>query len=262
MARQLGVSVGQKVTLVAPKGQITPAGLLPRLKRFTVAGIFELGMYEHDSGLAILHLGDAVRLFKTEGLVSGRRLKLADLYQAPRIREELSRSLGTGYRVTDWTIQHVNLFRAIKIERRVMFIILLLIVAVAAFNIVSTLVMLVTDKRSDVAILRTLGLGPRRVMAIFIIQGTLIGIIGIFVGGISGVVTAVNIETLVPWLEGLFGIEFFPSSVYVITDFPAQLKWKDVYQIISVSFVLSVVATLYPAWRASRTDPAEVLRYE
>ena len=262
LARQLGVSVGQKVTLVAPKGQITPAGLLPRLKRFTVAGIFELGMYEHDSGLAILHLGDADRLFKTEGLVSGRRLKLADLYQAPQIRGQLSRSLGAGYRVTDWTTQHINLFRAIKIERRVMFIILLLIVAVAAFNIVSTLVMLVTDKRSDVAILRTLGLGPRRVMAIFMIQGTLIGLIGIFIGGISGVITAVNVETLVPWLEGLFGIEFFPSSVYVITDFPAQLKWRDVYQIISISFVLSVVATLYPAWRASRTDPAEVLRYE
>tara|TARA_B100000586_G_scaffold195703_1_gene144509 strand:- start:452 stop:1111 length:660 start_codon:yes stop_codon:yes gene_type:complete len=219
-------------------------------------------MYEHDSGLAILHLGDAARLFKTGGLVSGRRLKLADLYQAPRIREQLSRSLGAGYRVTDWTIQHVNLFRAIKIERRVMFIILLLIVAVAAFNIVSTLVMLVTDKRSDVAILRTLGLGPRRVMAIFMIQGTLIGLIGTFIGGISGVITAVNVETLVPWLEGLFAIEFFPSSVYVITDFPAQLKWRDVSQIVSISFVLSVVATLYPAWRASRTDPAEVLRYE
>ncbi len=144
----------------------------------------------------------------------------------------------------------------------VMFIILLLIVAVAAFNIVSTLVMLVTDKRPDVAILRTLGLGPRRVMAIFVIQGTLIGLIGTFIGGISGVITAVNVETLVPWLEGLFGIEFFPSSVYVITDFPAQLKWRDVSQIISISFVLSVVATLYPAWRASRTDPAEVLRYE
>lgn len=262
LARQLGVSVGQKVTLVAPKGQITPAGLLPRLKRFTVAGIFELGMYEHDSGLAILHLDDASRLFKTGASVSGLRLKLPDLYDAPRIRDQLSRALGETYRVTDWTIQHINLFRAIKIERRVMFIILLLIVAVAAFNIVSTLVMLVTDKRSDMAILRTLGLGPPRVMAIFMIQGTLIGLVGTLIGGVSGVITALNVETLVPWLESMFGVEFFPSSVYVITDFPAQLKWEDVYQIISISFVLSVVATLYPAWRAAKTDPAEVLRYE
>ncbi|MEC9330150.1 MAG: lipoprotein-releasing ABC transporter permease subunit [Pseudomonadota bacterium] len=259
---QLGASIGDKVTVVAPKGQITPAGLLPRLKRFTVVGIFELGMHEYDSGLALLHIDDAAKLLKTTDKVTGIRLKIDDLYHAPATRNSLAKMLGSRYRVSDWTQEHVNFFRALKIERRVMFIILLLIVAVAAFNIVSTLIMVVTDKRADVAILRTLGMSPFRVMMIFIIQGSLIGLAGTLAGGAVGILTAVNVETLVPWLESLFEIEFFPASVYVISDFPAELRWPDVYQITSVSLLLSVLATLYPAWRASRTDPVEVLRFE
>ena len=259
---QLNASIGDKVTVVAPKGQITPAGLLPRLKRFTVVGIFELGMYEYDSGLVLLHIDDAAKLLKAGSKVNGIRLKVSDLYRAPVTRNALAEKLGSRYRVSDWTREHVNFFRALKIERRVMFIILLLIVAVAAFNIVSTLVMVVTDKRADVAILRTMGMKPIRVMMIFIIQGTVIGFAGTLAGAAVGILTAINVETLVPWLENLFKIEFFPASVYVISDFPAELRWPDVYQITGISLFLSVLATLYPAWRASRTVPAEVLRYE
>ena len=210
----------------------------------------------------MLHIDDAAKLLKTTDKVTGIRLKIDDLYHAPATRNSLAKMLGSRYRVSDWTQEHVNFFRALKIERRVMFIILLLIVAVAAFNIVSTLIMVVTDKRADVAILRTLGMSPFRVMMIFIIQGSLIGLAGTLAGGAVGILTAVNVETLVPWLESLFEIEFFPASVYVISDFPAELRWPDVYQITSVSLLLSVLATLYPAWRASRTDPVEVLRFE
>jgi len=259
---QLGASIGDKVTVVAPKGQITPAGLLPRLKRFTIVGIFELGMHEYDSGLALLHIDDAAKLLKTDSKVTGIRLKVSDLYRAPVTRNALAEKLGNLYSVSDWTREHVNFFRALKIERRVMFIILLLIVAVAAFNIVATLVMVVTDKRADVAILRTMGMSPIRVMMIFIIQGSVIGFAGTLAGAVIGIVTAINVETLVPWLENLFNIEFFPASVYVISDFPAQLRWPDVYRITGVSLLLSVLATLYPAWRAARTIPAEVLRFE
>ena len=259
---QLGASIGDKVTVVAPKGQITPAGLLPRLKRFTIVGIFELGMHEYDSGLALLHIDDAAKLLKTDSKVTGIRLKVSDLYRAPVTRNALAEKLGNLYSVSDWTREHVNFFRALKIERRVMFIILLLIVAVAAFNIVATLVMVVTDKRADVAILCTMGMSPIRVMMIFIIQGSVIGFAGTLAGAVIGIVTAINVETLVPWLENLFNIEFFPASVYVISDFPAQLRWPDVYRITGVSLLLSVLATLYPAWRAARTIPAEVLRFE
>jgi lipoprotein-releasing system permease protein len=262
LASKLDVVLGDKVTVVAPKGQVTPAGLLPRLKRFRVAGIFELGMYEYDSALALSHIEDAARLFRTEGRATGLRLKLKDVYDAPRVRQKLTELLGSGVGITDWTREHSNLFRALKIEKRVMFIILLLIVAVAAFNIVSTLIMVVSDKEADVAILRTLGISPLSVMGIFVVQGVMIGITGTLIGTGVGVLTAINIETLVPWLEELLNTEFFPSSIYVITDFPAQMKWPDVIQIASASFGISLVATLYPAWRASRTQPAEALRYE
>ena len=262
LASKLDVVLGDKVTVVAPKGQVTPAGLLPRLKRFRVAGIFELGMYEYDSALALIHIEDAARLFRTEGRATGLRLKLKDVYDAPRVRQKLTELLGSGVGITDWTREHSNLFRALKIEKRVMFIILLLIVAVAAFNIVSTLIMVVSDKEADVAILRTLGISPLSVMGIFVVQGVMIGITGTLIGTGVGVLTAINIETLVPWLEELLNTEFFPSSIYVITDFPAQMKWPDVIQIASASFGISLVATLYPAWRASRTQPAEALRYE
>ena len=262
LARALSATVGDRVTLIAPKGRITPAGLLPRMKRFTVGAIFEMDMYEYDSGLAIIHMGDAATLLESADGVSGIRLQLEDLYQAPKIGGALGRKLGPGLRLSDWTREHANFFTALKIERRVMFIILLLIITVAAFNIVSTLVMVVTDKQSDVAILRTLGLPPFQVMGIFVVQGVVIGLVGTLVGAVCGVLTALNIESLVPWIEELFNIEFFPASVYVISDFPAELRWPDVATITAVSFFISLVATIYPAWRAARTEPAQALRYE
>ncbi len=262
LARQLGLSLGSKVTLVAPRGNVTPAGLLPRLKRFTVVGIFSIGMYEYDAGLALIHLADAARLYRSGDHVTGVRLKINDVYRAPLVRRDLERALGPGYLVSDWTRQHVNFFRALKIEKRVMFIILFLIVAVAAFNIVATLVMVVTDKQSDIAILRTLGLSPRGVMGVFMVQGILIGAVGTILGGLTGVLTSLNIETLVPFFENLFSVKFFPADVYVISDFPAEMHWGDVGRITAASLLMSTVATLYPAWRASRTQPAEALRYE
>ncbi len=262
LARRLRVSLGDKVTLVAPKAQITPTGLLPRLKRFTVVGTFKIGMYEYDAGLVLIHLDDAGRLYRSNGQVSGVRLKLQDVYDAPRVRRDLKRELGPGYFVSDWTREHANFFRALKIEKRVMFIILFLIVAVAAFNIVATLVMVVTDKQSDIAILRTLGMSPKGIMGVFMVQGAVIGVIGTLLGGITGVVTSLNIETLVPFFEHLFGVQFFPADVYVISDFPAEMHWDDVIKITGASLIMSAVATLYPAWRGSRTQPAEALRYE
>lgn len=262
LAFSLGAYLGSKVTVVAPRGQITPAGLLPRLKRFTVVGTFKVNMHEYDSALAFIHLGDAMKLYKSASQVSGLRLTLQDVFQAPLLRNTLMQSLGDGFRIRDWTLEHANFFRALKIEKRVMFIILFLIIAVAAFNIVSTLVMVVTDKQADIAILRTLGMSPKSVMAVFMVQGTVIGIIGTIMGGVTGIITSLNIETLVPFFENLFGIEFFPADVYVISDFPAELHWNDVIKITLASFIMSITATLYPAWRASRTQPAEALRYE
>jgi lipoprotein-releasing system permease protein len=262
LARMLGVHIGHKVTLTVPQGQVTPAGLLPRMKRFSVVGIFKIGMYEYDSGLAVMHLDDAAKLYRTEGQVSGLRLRLHDVFAAPAVRARLAEKLGASYRVGDWTREHANFFRALKIEKRVMFIILFLIIAVAAFNLVSSLVMLVTDKQADIAILRTLGLSPRGVMAIFLTQGVLVGAVGTVLGAGLGVITALNIETIVPFLENLLGAKFFPADVYVISDFPAELHWDDVAQIAAASFIMSALATLYPAWRGARTQPAEALRYE
>jgi len=262
LAYKIGAHAGDKVTVVLPQGQVTPAGLLPRLKRFTVVGIFEIGHYLYDSGLALIHLDDASRLLRLEGGVSGVRLKLADVYEAPRLSPVLEARLGTDFRVRDWTREHVNYFRALKIEKAVMFIILLLIVAVAAFNIVSTLVMLVTDKQSDIAILRTLGMSPGGVMAVFMVQGAVIGTVGTVAGSLAGIFTALNIEWLVPAIEQLFGTHILAPDLYYITEVPSDMRWVDVGLITGASMLMGLVATLYPAWRASRTQPAEALRYE
>jgi lipoprotein-releasing system permease protein len=262
LARGLGVGVGDKVVVIAPQGQVTPAGILPRLKQFRVVGIFEVGMYEYDAGLALAHLDDAAKLFSLGDRVSGLRLKLDDLYRAPRVSQEIQALLPDDLYVTDWTQQHANFFRAVQIEKNVMFIILLLIVAVAAFNIVSTLVMMVTDKQADIAILRTLGASPGSIMKIFIVQGAMIGVIGTLMGALGGVLLALNVETVVPAIERLFGVHFLAKDVYYISELPSKLMWGDVTVITLVSLVLSLLATLYPSWRASRTNPAEALRYE
>jgi len=262
LALRLGAWVGNKVTLVTPQVTVTPAGILPRLKRFTVVGIFEVGMYEYDNGLAVMNLADAAKLFRMGDTVSGLRLKVDDLLRAPAVAHELETKLPPGYIVSDWTQQHVNFFRAVQMEKTVMFVILLLIVAVAAFNIVSTLVMMVRDKEADIAVLRTLGATPRSIMAIFIVQGSVIGIVGTVLGGVFGVLLALNVETIVPLIEHLFHVEFLSAEVYYISELPSDLQWPDVINICGVSLVLSLVATLYPAWRAARTQPAEALRYE
>ncbi len=262
LARALNVVVGDKVTLIAPQGLVTPAAVLPRLKQFRVVGVFEVGMAEYDSGLALIHLEDAQRLYRMEDRVSGVRLKVDDLFAAPRIGRELLRYLDAGVFVTDWTRVHANFFRAVAIEKNMMFLILSLIVAVAAFNIVSTLVMAVTDKQADIAILRTLGASPASIMQIFIVQGALIGCIGLAAGVVGGVALALNVGTVVPFLERVLGIQFLAKDVYYISELPSDLQWGDVGVITGVSFVLTLLATLYPSWRASRVNPAEALRYE
>jgi lipoprotein-releasing system permease protein len=262
LARAMDVLPGDKVALIAPQGVVTPAGMLPRLKQFRVVGIFEVGMFEYDAGLALIHLQDAQKLYRLGDRVSGLRLKLDDLYAAPRVVGELSKSLQGDYYISDWTRSHANFFRAVQIEKNVMFIILMLIVAVAAFNIVSTLVMVVTDKRPDIAILRTLGASPASVMKIFMVQGSLIGVIGTALGVVGGVLLALNVETVVPAIEHVFGIQFLAKDVYYISELPSKLEWRDVATIGGVSLALSFLATLYPSWRASRTEPAEALRYE
>jgi lipoprotein-releasing system permease protein len=262
LARALNVGIGDKVTVIAPQGLVTPAAVLPRIKQFNVTGLFEVGMFEFDSGLALIHLHDAQKLYRLEDRVTGVRLKVDDLFAAPRIARELLRYLDADAFVSDWTRSHANFFRAVQIEKNMMFLILLLIVAVAAFNIVSTLVMAVTDKQADIAILRTLGASPGSIMQVFIVQGALIGLIGLGVGVVGGVALALNVETVVPFIERVFGIQFLDKSVYYITDLPSDLQWGDVGIIMVVSFLLTLVATLYPSWRASRTNPAEALRYE
>lgn len=262
LARILGVLVGDKVTMVTPSANVTPAGIAPRLKRFTVVGIFYLGMYEYDSTMAIIHMKDAQRLFRMQGKITGVRAKLNDLFAAPFIRNELQDNSLSNYWVRDWSSYHANWFRAVKIEKRMIFLLLLLIVAVAAFNIVSTLVMVVTDKQSDIAILRTLGASPRSIMGIFMVQGAIIGMIGTLVGTVGGVSLALNLDTVVPFIEGIFGIRILDPAVYYISVLPSDLHWDDVWMICSISLVLGLVATIYPAWRASKTQPAEALRYE
>ena len=262
LAGALGVSIGDKVTLVAPKATATPAGILPRLRRFTVTGIFEVKHAQYDNQLAVVNVEDAARLFQLDGGVTGLRLKLDDMFLAPSIGRELAADLPGTYWVRDWTQYHANFFRALKTEKTVMFVILTLIVAVAAFNIVSALIMVVTDKESDIAILRTLGVTPGSVMLIFIVQGMLIGLIGTLLGMVGGVLLADNVETLVPAIEHLFNTKFLSPDVYYISEVPSDMRWSDVGLITLVAFLMSVAATIYPAWRASRTQPAEALRYE
>ena len=262
IARALGLRVGDRVTLISPQGQVTPAGLMPRLKQFTVTGVFALDHNEFDSALALVRMEDAQALYRLEGAVSGVRLKVRNVDAAPRISAELTRLLPVEAYVTDWTQQNVNYFRAIQIEKRMMFIILTLIIAVAAFNLVSTLVMVVTDKHPDIAILRTLGASPSSVMKIFVVQGAVIGVIGTLIGVVAGVLLALNVETVVPAIERAFNFEILSREVYYISELPSDLHWRDVWSVAAVSLVLAFVATIYPSWRAARVNPAEALRYE
>ena len=262
LAYVLGLRPGDRVTVVTPQISPTPAGVMPRLKRFTVRGIFEVGMGEYDGGMAFIHLRDAAKLMRLGNGVTGVRLRLDDLYLAPQVGREVASSLGGYYRVSDWTWQHRNFFSALSTEKRMMWLILFLIVAVAAFNIVSALVMVVTDKRSDIAIMRTLGASPRSIMQIFIIQGTTIGVAGTVLGMLGGVLLALNVEAIVGWIERLLGIEFLDPNIYYISKLPSDLYWQDVALVGLSAFVLSVLATLYPAWKAARVQPAEALRYE
>ena len=262
LARSLGVPVGDKVVLIAPQGQVTPAGILPRLRQFTVVGIFAVDHYEYDSGLALMHLEDAQKLYRMGEQVSGVRLKLRDLFQSGSVSRELSRSLGRNIYISDWTRLNANFFRAVDIEKRMMFFIVFLIIAVAAFNIVSSLFMAVKDKQSDIAILRTLGASPGSVMKIFLIQGTLIGLMGTLAGVIGGVALAANVDVVVPFIESLFGFKFLSKDVYQISELPSELRSADVLITAFFSFVVSVLATIYPSYRAARINPAEALRYE
>jgi lipoprotein-releasing system permease protein len=261
LARALGVRVGDSVVAITPQGVVTPAGALPRIKSFTVSGIFDAGMAEFDSGLAFVNIDDAERLYRLEG-PSGVRLKLDDLFAAPIVSRELAGTLREDAAVTDWTRTHANFFRAVAIEKRMMFLILALIIAVAAFNIVSAQVMTVTDKRADIAILRTLGASPSSIMGIFTIQGALVGIMGTVAGVITGIVLALNIDVVVPAIERTFGIHFLDKSVYYISELPSQLQTGDVVSVAAMALVLALLATLYPSWTAARVNPAEALRYE
>jgi lipoprotein-releasing system permease protein len=262
LARALRAGPGDKVVMIAPQGQVTPAGVIPRLRQFTVVGIFGVDHYEYDSGLALIALEDAQRLFRLGNAVSGVRLKLEDLFQSIRVARDLVRELGPNVYATDWTMQHANFFRAIQIEKRMMFLIVLLIIAVAAFNIVSSLMMAVKDKNSDIAILRTLGASPGGITKIFLIQGTMIGALGTVLGLVGGIALASNVEVVVPFLENLFGIQFLSKDVYYISELPSELQAPDVVLTAVVSFVLTVLATIYPSYRASKVNPAEALRYE
>ena len=262
LARALRVRLGDKVTLIAPQGMVTPAAVLPRLKQFRVVGIFEAGMFEFDSGLALIHMRDAQVLYRMGEAVTGVRLKLDDLFAAPRVARELSGLLDGGAAIRDWTLSHANFFRAVALEKKMMAIILFLIVAVAAFNIVSTLVMAVQEKYADIAILRTLGASPRSIMAIFILQGTIIGLVGLAGGTLGGIALASNLDVVIPFLENLLGTVLWNKEVYYINEMPSQVLASDVWLITSVSFVLTLLAAIYPSWRAARINPAEALRYE
>ena len=261
LARSLGVRQGDKVTLVAPSGQVTPAGVVPRLKQMTVVGTFDSGHFEYDSALLLMHMDDAARIFRLEG-PTGVRVKLRDLHQAPEVAAQLAGSLSGALEVRDWTRQNRTWFAAVQVEKRMMFIILTLIVAVAAFNLVSTLVMTVTDKRADIAILRTLGASPGSIMGIFVVQGAMVGVIGTLAGLALGLGVAFNIDVIVPALEHLFHASFLPKDIYLISRMPSDPQPADILPIALISLVLAFLATLYPSWRASQVNPAEALRYE
>jgi len=261
LARSMGVIEGDSVTLIAPSGQVTPAGVVPRLKQMTVVGTFDSGHFEYDSALAMMHQDDAAKIFRLEG-PTGIRIKLKELNRAREVALELSRSLSGDLLIRDWTRQNKTWFDAVQIEKRMMFIILTLIVAVAAFNLVSTLVMTVTDKRADIAILRTLGASPQSIMGIFMVQGAMVGVIGTFSGLLLGLGIAFNIDVIVPALEQLFQASFLPKDIYLISRMPSDPQYADIMPIAVISLVLAFLATIYPSWRASRVNPAEALRYE
>ena len=261
LARQLGLRIGDPVTLIAPNGQVTPAGVLPRLKQMQVVGLFNSGHYEYDCALAMLHVADAGKIFRLEG-PTGIRLKIKDLHEARAVARELAPELPLGMAVRDWTQQNRTWFAAVQVEKRMMFIILTLIVAVAAFNLVSTLVMTVTDKRADIAILRTLGASPQSIMGIFMVQGAMVGIIGTLGGMLLGLLVAFNIDVIVPALETLFRASFLPKDIYLISRMPSDPQMSDILPVVVISLILSFVATVYPSWRASQVNPAEALRYE
>ena len=262
LAHTLGAHLNDKVLLISPQGQVTPAGMVPRLKQFRVVGIFEIGMAPYDNTLALIHLNDAQKLYQMGSAISGISARLHDLDLAPQVAIEIQSVLPRNTYVSDWTRQHSNYFRAVQIEKKMMFIILSLIVAVAAFNIVSTLVMAVTDKQADIAILRTLGASPASIMKIFIVQGALIGLIGSVFGVGGGILLSLNIDTVVPFIERMLGMHFLSKEVYFISELPSDLQRGDVLIVACFSFLISLLATLYPSWRASRTQPAEALRYE
>ena len=263
LANSLGVYEGDRVTVITPQASITAVGVMPRLRRFKVVGVFEVGMHEFDSAMAYMHIEDAGKLFTLdEGKVNGIRLKLVDLFDAKRVTYDLDKTFGEEFWIRDWTRQHRNFFKALKTEKTVMFIILLMVIAVAALNIVSTLVMTVTDKQADIAILRALGMTPRSIMAIFIIQGTIIGLFGTLIGVAAGVPVALNVFEIVSWVEQLFQTEFLPADVYYISDITADVRPKEVFTYAVAAFAITILATIYPAWRAARTMPAEALHYE
>lgn len=261
LAMSLGVHKGDDVTLYAAQIRSTPMGARPRMRRFKVTGTFSMGMQQFDSGLALLNMQDAQALYGQSG-PTGIRLRLDDVYQAWPVAQHLADKLGQQYRVQTWMQSNANLFKALAMEKVVMFLILLLIVAVAAFNLVSSLVMVVTDKQSDIAILRTLGASPGTVMGVFVVQGIVIGLVGIIVGVVLGVLLAINVPAIVDWIQNLFGVQFLSPDVYYISDIPSDLHWMDVVWISGMAFVFSLLATIYPAWRAARTQPARALQYE
>jgi len=262
LARALGVRLHDKILLIAPQGQFTPAGMMPRLKQFLVVGLFEIGMAPYDNSLALINISDAQKLFRLGNAVTGISAKLRDTDLAPRVAAELQSDLPDNLYANDWTRQNSNYFRAVQMEKKMMFIILSLIVAVAAFNIVSTLVMAVTDKQADIAILRTLGASPRSIMKIFIVQGVVIGVVGTLLGSGSGIVLALNLDVVVPFIEQLFRVQFLAKDVYYISELPSDLRYHEVILVAGMSFLISMLATLYPSYRASKTQPAEALRYE
>ena len=262
LANELRVKLGDKVTLTLAEGVVTPAGVIPRTRRFTVSGIYRVGMFEFDRRLAFVHLGDAQKLFRLRGLVSGIRLSVTDVYSASEIVREVATDIGMAVSISDWTRRHVNFFKSIQITKSILFVILLMVVAVAAFNIVSTLVMVVKDKQSDIAILRTTGASPSMILGIFITQGSIVGVVGTALGVLFGLLIASNLESIVGFVEGVFSIKLLAADVYFISDLPSEIKTGDVVKISVIALLLALASTFYPAWRASRTLPAEALRYD
>ena len=262
LASAMQVGVGDKVTVTLAEGRVTPAGIMPRTKRFTVSGIYRVGMYEFDRRLAFINIGDAQKLYRMSDSVSGVRLAVTEIYEASAIVREVALENGKLVLVSDWTRRHVNFFRSIQITKSILFVILMMVIAVAAFNIVSTLVMVVKDKQSDIAILRTIGARPMSILKIFIMQGSIVGVTGTLAGAGLGILLALNLEAIIGFVESVFGIKFLAADVYFISDVPSDLQYADVALVAVIALVLALISTIYPAWVAARTAPAEALRYD